>query len=99
MGGFLRRSLVAAASCNVKNPPMTEPKSVAASTPRKLRPLPKLIFTKPIFMRRWLQLPRYLGLILAQTGIDMKYRRSAAANANYGRLMTGTQRPARLHPH
>ncbi|MFC3110726.1 TIGR00645 family protein [Undibacterium arcticum] len=40
---------------------MTDPISGAVSTPRKLRPLPNLIF-----MSRWLQLPLYLGLILAQ---------------------------------
>ncbi|TDP64099.1 TIGR00645 family protein [Roseateles toxinivorans] len=37
---------------------MTSPKP---NTPRKLRPLPNLIFAT-----RWLQLPLYLGLILAQ---------------------------------
>jgi len=40
---------------------MTAPKSGAASAPLRLRPLPNLIF-----MSRWLQLPLYLGLILAQ---------------------------------
>src|SRR5439155_6005911 len=50
-----------APSRNFKNKSMTAPKSGAASAPLRLRPLPNLIF-----MSRWLQLPLYLGLILAQ---------------------------------
>ena len=40
---------------------MTEPKSSADVVGRELRPLPSLIFGS-----RWLQLPLYLGLIVAQ---------------------------------
>ena len=43
------------------NPDMTTPSPRPSASSSRLRPLPNFIF-----MSRWLQLPLYLGLILAQ---------------------------------
>jgi len=57
-----------------KSPGMTEA--------RALRPIPAFIFAS-----RWLQLPLYLGLIVAQVGIHLTFLLSAIAIAAADRVM------------
>jgi uncharacterized membrane protein YqhA len=55
---------------------------------RALRPLPAFIFAS-----RWLQLPLYLGLIVAQVGIHLTFLVSALAIAAAHRITPAVGAP------
>jgi uncharacterized membrane protein YqhA len=63
----------------------TNSDSATPPTVRRMRPLPSIIFAS-----RWLQLPLYLGLIVAQVAIHLTFLLSALAVAGSDRIMTAT---------
>jgi len=83
---FFRMVLAPSAAASPLRAPMSNDRNA------RLNPLPTLIFSS-----RWLQLPLYLGLIIAQVGIHLTFLLSALCIAAADRLMPhAAHMPAKL---